>query len=212
MHLPRILRRNRTACRRLVAGLLLVAFAVAMIGVPLPGWAGKDLSVPFPCMHRQCGCHNAAACWNSCCCHTSAQKLAWAKRHGVQAPKFVVAEAALEKQTKKSEQLARSCCSSKQQPAACCTTVAQANSAESCCQTKSQAKARPNSADWIRLEDARRCQGQAELWMMLGQVLPLANEVELPCEPIAHDWLAIRSSRAEILSSHPDERPPRVTL
>jgi hypothetical protein len=131
----------------------------------------------------------------------------------VQAPKFVLAEAAREGQATKSEQVASSCCSSKQkQPAACCSSIAQADSAKSCCETKSDVCAKPASTNWIRLEDARRCQGQAELWMMLGQVLPLAAEVEIPCEPVAHDWLPIRSFGAEILSSHPDERPPRVTL
>jgi hypothetical protein len=28
----------------------------------------KDLTIPFPCMHKACGCRSAEECWRGCCC------------------------------------------------------------------------------------------------------------------------------------------------
>ena len=191
--------------------MLLVALAVGTMGVPVPSWAGKDTSVPFPCMHRGCGCQNAAACWNSCCCHTNAQKLAWAKKNGVQAPTFVVAAAAREKSANENHP-AKSCCSTKfEQLRSCCSYVAKTPPAKSCCEGGDGAKDNSPIA-WIRLQDARSCQGQAELWMMLGQVLPAQSDFELDCRAHPQDWLTLRSDDAEILASDPGQRPPRTTL
>jgi hypothetical protein len=49
----------------------------------------KDLSRPFPCQDRPCGCRSAAQCWKRCCCFTNRQKVAWAQRHSVLLPEFV---------------------------------------------------------------------------------------------------------------------------
>lgn len=54
-----------------------------------PKAAGKDLSRPFPCQDRPCGCRSAAQCWKRCCCFTNRQKVAWARRHSVILPEFV---------------------------------------------------------------------------------------------------------------------------
>lgn len=210
MHLPRILRRHRTASRRLVAGLVLVAILAGTTGVPLPSWASKDTSVPFPCMHRKCGCRNAAACWNSCCCHTNAQKLAWAKKHGVQAPDFVVAGAEQDAASAASQKLA-SCCSSKSKAVtkSCCSQPADVASKASCCATDKAEVTQSTQRDWLVLEDARKCHGQIELWLILSQALPPGPEPQLVGQPIAHDWLDLHSATAELLSSQPGERPPR---
>jgi hypothetical protein len=214
MHLPRFLRRNRTVYRRLTAGLLLVAIVAGTTGVPLPSWASKDTSVPFPCMHRKCGCRNAAACWNSCCCHTNAQKLAWAKKHGVQAPGFVVAAAERDAGAGSPSVKTASCCASKLKAttASCCSTNSAAKANKSCCTSSKSPEAKKLRGDWLVLEDARRCHGQAELWLMLGQALPPAAELQPDCEPLAQDWLVLHSATAEILFSSPGERPPKAFL
>lgn len=54
------------------------------------GVAGKDTSVPFPCMLKACGCRNAEDCWRGCCCFTNTQKLAWARKNSVDVPAYVV--------------------------------------------------------------------------------------------------------------------------
>jgi hypothetical protein len=217
MSLPSIIRRDRTASRRLVAVLTLVALVVGTTGIPLPTWAGKDMSVAFPCMHRSCGCKNAAACWNSCCCNTNAQKLAWAKKNGVQAPAFVVSAAKSEADKSSSVAAKKSCCSSTGKgrtvhTAVACQSSTRAKSTQkSCC--SGRAHEQPTATlNFVKLEDARRCQGQAELWLMLSQALPAPPEIELDCTPIALDWLSLNSAATEILSSQPGQRPPQQVL
>ncbi len=66
--------------------LLLVGFFVALVPIPvglIRDVAQKDLSQPFPCQNRPCGCRNADQCRKKCCCFTPLQKMAWGKRHGI---------------------------------------------------------------------------------------------------------------------------------
>lgn len=77
--------------------LSLVGYVVLASGLPLPlgllappdaavadvRLAAKDRSLPFPCMDKPCGCATAEQCFTSCCCHTPAETLAWAKAHDV---------------------------------------------------------------------------------------------------------------------------------
>jgi hypothetical protein len=84
--------------RAFVAALLVNQFAVAS-GLPFPtpdSAIKKDLSKPFPCMNRPCGCQNADQCWHECCCFTMREKLAWAEANGVTPPDFVREAAARE--------------------------------------------------------------------------------------------------------------------
>lgn len=84
--------------RRLTALVLLVMSVLMIFPIAMPVSSrevdveseGKDLSAPFPCQNRPCGCKSAKQCWKKCCCFTNAQKLAWAKAHRVQPPTFVV--------------------------------------------------------------------------------------------------------------------------
>ncbi len=90
--------------RRLAVLAALGAFLATTVGVPLPSASVKDLSEPFPCMHRLCGCRDAAQCWKSCCCFTDREKLVWAAAQGLEPPAFVVAAA------RKSMDAERTCC------------------------------------------------------------------------------------------------------
>lgn len=90
--------RDWQSSRRLTALVLLVMSVLMIFPIALPVSSrdvnveseGKDLSAPFPCQNRPCGCQSAKQCWKKCCCFTNAQKLAWAKAHRVQPPAFVV--------------------------------------------------------------------------------------------------------------------------
>jgi hypothetical protein len=72
---------------------VLIALLASLCAPMIPAWRpsgsveqGKDLSAPFPCQHRACGCRSAAQCWKKCCCFNHAQKVAWAARNGVRVP------------------------------------------------------------------------------------------------------------------------------
>jgi hypothetical protein len=76
--------------------LLTLLLSVCAPMVPLSRRAatnesGKDLSVPFPCQSRACGCRSAAQCQKKCCCFSRAEKVAWARRQG---PRDAVAPSA----------------------------------------------------------------------------------------------------------------------
>ena len=98
--------RNRAILRKAVRRLagLGVLFGISAVVLPFPikvdvpssSNADKDLSKPFPCMNRPCGCRSAEQCWKKCCCFTDLQKVAWAKANGVMIPQFVVAAAKTE--------------------------------------------------------------------------------------------------------------------
>jgi hypothetical protein len=91
---------RRPTSRRLAIWIALVFYALVVSGLPLPLGAvsdagrsdgvgerlraAKDRSRPFPCRDKPCGCVSADQCFRKCCCHTPAQLLAWARRHGVE--------------------------------------------------------------------------------------------------------------------------------
>lgn len=78
--------------RRLLTWAMLALYGLVVSGLPLPmalpaavkKLAGKDRSRQFPCMDKACGCDSAERCLTSCCCHTAAETLIWAKSRGVE--------------------------------------------------------------------------------------------------------------------------------
>lgn len=140
--------REWMTCRRLTAGLLLVTSLLMVLPISLPMVASvaeeesseKDLSAPFPCQARRCGCRSAAQCWKKCCCFTDTQKVAWAKANRVSLPAFVVAAA------------------EREAPAAKVTC----HRTEVCCKTEKtvrpRAKSRPRDQVVVGVE-ALQCQG-----------------------------------------------------
>lgn len=84
---------RQTAWPRRLTGAVLV-LSVCTTLIPLPSGegpsVGKELSEPFPCQDRPCGCRSAEQCWKKCCCFTQEQKLAWARRQRVSVPLIVL--------------------------------------------------------------------------------------------------------------------------
>lgn len=81
---------ERLTTARPVRWLAIVAWCLIASGMPLPAVRegderapAKDRSRPFPCMDSPCGCATADQCFSSCCCHSPAERLAWARAHGV---------------------------------------------------------------------------------------------------------------------------------
>lgn len=103
-----------------------MAVAICSVGVPLPAQTARKSGDPFPCQHCACGCKDAESCWRNCCCHTNREKLAWAKRHGVKPPAFVIAAARQEESC--DEGHVKACCKSAKAKS---TSIARA--VPSCC-------------------------------------------------------------------------------
>jgi hypothetical protein len=73
---------------------MLAIYVVTAAGVPLPSGNHVHKSGElFPCAKSPCGCASAEQCWRSCCCHTLAERFAWAREHGVRPPEYAIAAA-----------------------------------------------------------------------------------------------------------------------
>jgi hypothetical protein len=207
--------RRYAIVRRLLAAASLAGFLAATLGVPVivPRGGGKDRSQPFPCMNHRCGCANAEQCWQSCCCFTNTQKLAWAAEHGVEPPQYVFAAAAREKPAS----LTRSCCqlsvkSCCEKDGSCCDEAKHtAHDSHADDEQQEHDVARGHwSLDFVLAVKARRCQGQAELWLALGAVAPppakfLPNLQQLVCGTIENFLPALAGT-----SQSPTTPPPRA--
>ncbi len=152
--------------------LALLGQLIAVIGLPLPRASAKDLSKPFPCMHRACGCLSAADCWKSCCCFSAGERVAWAREHEVEPPAALVEEAARE--------------------AVCCHGTGQCCSHGGGCtehKTKPTQKPSPgktNSASpirWLLVIQANRCKG-------IGNGMSDLSHAAPPAPPLVwhYDW------------------------
>lgn len=78
--------------------LILLAFLVVALGIPLPTFEAdlKDFSVPFPCQYRPCGCQDAHTCWTRCCCFSASERVVWALANDVPIPEYAVLPAPAE--------------------------------------------------------------------------------------------------------------------
>lgn len=70
--------------------LLLGAFLIAAHGaLPSPLLVARVLHIQkerFPCDGHACGCWSAEQCWETCCCFTPRERVAWAQRERVAIP------------------------------------------------------------------------------------------------------------------------------
>lgn len=104
-------------CRSAIAWTMIALYGLIASGLPLPlggalvdgRVAAKDRSRPFPCMNKPCGCRSARQCFTSCCCHTPAETLAWARSHGLEPA--VLAALASRVAAATPQPVARGCCS-----------------------------------------------------------------------------------------------------
>jgi hypothetical protein len=159
--------------RRSVAALVLAVYVVVAAGVPLPSASRPAKSGErYPCESCGCGCDSAEHCWRSCCCHTLAERLAWAEKNGIEPPAFALAEArkagldAVGRPLAKVVNVAvatRSCCSAKH---SCCSSRQ-----ESCCSSRAHKKQRDDRSDFIVGWRALACHGQSFDWLAAAPTL-----------------------------------------
>jgi hypothetical protein len=161
-HVARIMpklwrRRLRTIGRRMAHKscvlLAIAGYGIACFGFPVVRHSEKDLSKPFPCADRPCGCMSADSCWDHCCCFSREQKLAWAVEHGVEVPAWVLARKV---EPEKASQAVAKCSHCKPTPT------------KSCC----AGRAKPAQTKWVLGMLARKCRGQGSDWLSSGAVLP----------------------------------------
>src|SRR5262249_1134203 len=79
--------------RRCANAALLAIYLVTAAGVPLPTARSAKSAERFPCESCPCGCDSAEHCWRSCCCHTLAERMDWARENGVRPPEYAIADA-----------------------------------------------------------------------------------------------------------------------
>lgn len=167
---------------------LCVAIGLSNTYIPLPIAIEKDLSTPFPCQAKGCGCANAHQCWSQCCCHSDAEKLAWAKQNNVAPPAWFLEKVKFTSSSQATKQ--SKCCCSQKEPKAikakssapksccesgsdscCCSTQARKKSSSSCCcqsgaksccsDAKSNCKPNPHPTRTVlmTLKEQRGCHG-----------------------------------------------------
>ncbi|MGL5094970.1 MAG: hypothetical protein ACRDD1_05250, partial [Planctomycetia bacterium] len=151
--------------RRIVALASIVAYCAVTIGLPLPGPA-KDVSVPFPCMHRACGCQNARQCWTSCCCTTLTERLVWAAANDVDVPKYVDRRDALPDPADGLVDLTADA-----DPPACCLAERSCARPKSCCDAANEPAEKVETGKGVATINTRQmagCRGLSQTWLFSG--------------------------------------------
>jgi len=224
MHLP-------TPIRRIIAWLAILGYTLVASGLPLPlgnmcadatnspaakRLAGKDRSKPFPCMDKPCGCATAEQCFSSCCCHTLAERLAWAKLHNVHSAVLVALEHRVARNAL-TDRLAiaspapkkPSCCSS-QHPAraSCCSSEPAASPLPPSGPEApgSQERESPRSKT-VTLRAMLACGGIAAQWFSMAVSLPPPG-VDISVTFHVVERLLLIDDIAECLHASPAARPP----
>lgn len=185
--------KQRAIARRFLTGLLTAWLVLLMSGAPLPALprvsklsttVGSKASISdssesaerYPCEACPCGCSTADYCWKSCCCHTLAERITWAKRNDVRPPESALQEAAslgidvsqwgiksAPKQKLVAYQLPRK--TPKSLPPCCAARLKAAQKEKQQEQTnKSDVANKPG----IVLLKALACQGLLEQWLTIG--------------------------------------------
>jgi hypothetical protein len=201
----------RLVGRRCVCALLLVAYAITAAGVPIPvASLPKKRGEIFPCMASSCGCRTADQCWRSCCCHTLSQRLAWARKRGIEPPGFVIAQARaagfdFESLAAASCDDAGQCCRSNSQ-----ATVA-ADKASSCCRDRdAQHSSSEPQNDRIVAWRALACRGLPMNWLAAVPNMVIARP-EVSHEIPLIGWLGPAISEFAVgESDHPTVPPPEM--
>ena len=158
--------------------------------------AAKDRSQPFPCMDKPCGCATAEQCFTSCCCHTPAETLAWARARGLKpavlealARRAGVAEVAKAKP-------AGGCCAAKatKQPACCSDGGGPSRKTADqpdCCVEYQSLAAAPIGDDF---EPTSLPVSPAEPTRAAARIRTVTLQALLACGGIVTHWLAVGGS------------------
>jgi hypothetical protein len=190
--------------RGLIAAAALLGQLASAFGMPLPAFHRKDTSRPFPCMSHSCGCMNLEEFWESCCCYTNAEKVAWAEANNVWAPDFV-REAARREKTKTK----KSCCCDKKGDTCC----KQAAAHDSCpkCKTAKVNEHKSSPVQWVLGFAAKRCGGHGQFGIsQAAPSIPASAPLVLSLNPVFIEMLFPRDEDAMFCQTLPVVPPPRT--
>ncbi|OAI57644.1 hypothetical protein AYO47_07815 [Planctomyces sp. SCGC AG-212-M04] len=185
--------------RRIISGLLLVWLGLLQFPLPFAVRAAgtsssdKDLSTPYPCMNRPCGCRSAEECWKSCCCTTKAERIAFVLDHGLEMP------AAL-KESEEQQPAPRACCANQT-----CSHASEAADCDSCQRSK-----KPIRKGVVLLSAALKCKGLTSMLMQFGGALVPANAPLPELVPFAQGLINLADDLGTGVSLSPPSPPPRI--
>jgi len=202
-------------CRWLTG--LLVGFVACVILLPMPvslvskSSPGKDVSEPFPCQNRPCGCRSAEQCWKKCCCFSNAEKVAWAKTNRVKLPGYVVVAAKKEVSGKKN-----SC--------ALCAKENKKSSKTTCEESKVSVSSEPqkvtpqapvsrirsSSSKWVMTMYAAECQGQTPFSFCFPASIIPTPVVAVTQAPCLLESVHPQSERLNSATARPPLPPPKI--
>ncbi len=217
---------------RAVVVTLLACLIVCIVGLPVPPSVRKNASQEalFPCIDSPCGCSTAEQCWDHCCCYSDAQKIAWAKKHHVTPPAFVLARhaaASIAAARSSAGSASDSCCSVKKAKSSPSCRQAEGQACEKivisdlgqrgCCgkNTEKSPKTEEPTAErtagsrvvfWTALQ---RCRGIDLAWTLLHTGwIPLQQDQILIPEPLLIGFLLLEDSDSESIFYSPDPPVP----
>jgi hypothetical protein len=212
---------RRRFTRRCACGVLLAMYVVTAAGVPLPaGNMSLKSGEMFPCMDCPCGCNSAEQCWRSCCCHTLAERMDWAREHGVRPPEYAIDEARRQgidlcwlDDPANSSIACKTCClatAGHGKPCCCChhdDTMNDTATAPHCCSERHQ-HATSDAANRIVVWKALACGGQSMNWLAAVPTL-IAVRFDFTDRLPLVTWLGPRiSACADWIADEPVVPPP----
>ncbi len=210
---------RRVLLRRSVAAAMLAAYVVVAAGVPMPtGSRSTKSGERYPCEACGCGCDSAEHCWRNCCCHTLAERLAWAEKNGVKPPDYALEAAKLagldaagRPLAQKSVHVVASFETKKPTPSCChaqasCCKSSTAN--RTCCSSHDKPQPKADTANVIVAWRAFACHGQSLNWLAaVPTLISITPEFTDSVAPIA--WLGPHSSEiAAGVATVPTPPPP----
>ena len=225
--------------RPLLTWLAILGYGVLALGLPLPAGMGpkgaggldvagviaaKDRSVAFPCMNSPCGCASADQCFRECCCTTLAERLAFARRHRLEAGLIAALEARMLGAGELVERKPQGACCASDRPAkpkSCCEREPQAPAAaaeKNCCDdavTAESIEADPlpivegGRVRQVTLRAMLACKGIVTSWLAVGGAPPTPRfEITGLLPPQA--WVELLDESGEDPLLVPVPPPPRV--
>jgi len=176
--------------------------------------AAKDRSQPFPCMDKPCGCATAEQCFTSCCCHTPAETLAWARSRGLKPAVLGL----LARRAGVVDAVAgpHGCCSAAAEVAPVC--CAAAGSEPSCCAAPAVAADPPRPAAesavapmrTVTLRALLACGGIVAQWSAVASAPPPVRLHPPLVLDLSVESIAICSESLHTQRPAPDSPPPRA--
>jgi hypothetical protein len=206
---------RRSIRRRLLSAMLAAMYIVTAAGIPLPaGDLARKSGEFFPCSGCACGCASAEQCWRSCCCHSLAERMEWAREHKVRPPEFAIAAAQraridlawlVEPTDAGSKSLSASCCARqlRADAPACC------HENNACCGDHHEPQSGESKSNRVIGWKALNCQGHSSNWLAALPTVVSANRGQSDKLPLI-EWLGpALSEHAERASDVPAIPPPQ---